>query len=338
MVHDRFVTSDVGDPKSNPFLVGAPGVLLDRDFVDGADLDVIPPGDTRVTSGPHGTITNSSLDGGNLSNHGFALGTSLPAGATPILSAGPDSNHVAAFSYPLGSGFVYYSTIPLDFYLTSGSGQPRDNLAKVYTPNVLVYGNSLHPAAGEDWYSVTASAGQVLTFPTITPGDGPGEPANNLNPHIELYNPSGVLVGTRTLMPDGRNESITYVVPSGRGKNGGGGVYRIRVTSEDGTTGEYFLDPVKSVAGPAALAAAAPASKSAAAKVPPATANTASKPGGAALDSAGVDHVFASLSTAKQKKSTAAARVKAPTAAGSLDQPPSAGKSLALGLRRLRGR
>src|SRR5262249_4409300 len=134
IVHDRFVSTDVGDPQPSPFLLGAGGTLVDRDFAFGPDLDVIPPGTTLVTHGPNGTTDDSSLDGGNYSNHGFVVGATLPGGAVPILSAGPDPSHVAAFSYPLGGGAVYYSTIPLDYYLDGPGGQPADNLDKIYTP------------------------------------------------------------------------------------------------------------------------------------------------------------------------------------------------------------
>ena len=249
MVHDRFVSVESGAPESNPFLLGHTGpggIEVLRDFANGPDLDVIPPGSTLVISGPHGTIDNTSLDGGNYSNHGFALGASLPASATRILSAGPNSNNVAAFSYPLGSGAVYYSTIPLDFYLDSPFGQPHENLAKIYTPNMLTYGDTLNPAPASDWYSVTAAVGETLTFLTTTPGGGLGHPDNGLNPHIELYGPSKTLIvsGDTKL----RNETISYTVPAG-----GGGLYRIKVTAEDGTTGEYFLDPIQIVPPPPPL-------------------------------------------------------------------------------------
>jgi hypothetical protein len=241
LVHDRFVSDDVSDPQSNPFLLGASTTLVDRDFTYGTDLDVIPPGGTLVTNGPFGTITDTSLDGGNYSNHGFVVGTTLPAGATAILRAGPDSNQVAAFSYSLGGGAVYYSTIPLDWYLDgNGPNPPQGNFAQVYTPNMLVYGDSLNPAGGDDWYSVTATAGQTLHFFTTTPGDDlTGEPRNTLDPHIQLYYTSTTVpVATGTPLADGRNEQITYTVAAGAG-----GTYRIRVTNQGNTQGEYFLDP-----------------------------------------------------------------------------------------------
>ena len=95
----------------------------------------------------------------------------------------------------------------------------------------------------EDWYSVTLGAGQTaISLETSTPADGPGEFVNNLNPHIELYNPSNVLIASGTPLADGRNESI---VATGLGA----GVYRVRVTGENFTFGEYFLSRRILVAG-----------------------------------------------------------------------------------------
>jgi len=149
IVHDRFVANTIGVPQSNPFLIGAPTTLVQRDFSNGADLDLIPMNNTLVTNGngPGGAIDNLTLDGGNFSNHGYALAETLPVGATGILSAGPDPDKVAAFSYGLGSGSVYYSTIPLDFYLEGfGPNPPRDEFNTVYAPNAQAYVEELQQA------------------------------------------------------------------------------------------------------------------------------------------------------------------------------------------------
>jgi hypothetical protein len=92
-----------------------------------------------------------------------------------------------------------------------------------------------------DWYRVTAQAGQTLFFDTTVPSSGPGQFTNNLQPHIELFNPSGTLVATGVLEADGRNETITFTVPVGAA-----GAYRVQVTGKNGTVGEYFLDPLES--------------------------------------------------------------------------------------------
>lgn len=149
IVHDRFVANTNGVPQSNPFLIGAPTTLVQRDFTNDRDIDLIPMNNTLVTNGngPGGAIDNLTLDGGTSSNHGYALAETLPVGATGILSAGPDPDKVAAFSYGLGSGSVYYSTIPLDYYLEGfGPNPPRDEFNTVYAPNVQVYVQELQQA------------------------------------------------------------------------------------------------------------------------------------------------------------------------------------------------
>lgn len=135
--HDRTVTN------ANTYTPGAAGITFVRDFTFDADLNIVTGG-TAVTNGPFGTITNTNLDGGTSSSHGYALAGTLPGGAVNILSNGTDATHSAAFVYPLGAGFVYYSTIPLDFYLNgSGPNPPRDNFNLIYAPNVLFYEHGL---------------------------------------------------------------------------------------------------------------------------------------------------------------------------------------------------
>jgi subtilisin family serine protease len=100
----------------------------------------------------------------------------------------------------------------------------------------------------EDWNRVTARDGQTLFFNTSVPSSGPGQFTNNLQPHIQLFDPSGNLIASGVVQADGRNEAITFTVPTG-----GAGAYRIRVTGKNGTTGEYFLDPIESGGSRAAV-------------------------------------------------------------------------------------
>jgi immune inhibitor InhA-like protein len=87
----------------------------------------------------------------------------------------------------------------------------------------------------DDWYSVTVIDGR-LRFETSTPGDGPGEFVNTLDPHIELFDSTGAtLLATGDPLEDGRNESINVSgLPAPA-------TYLVRVTGEGGTSGEYFL-------------------------------------------------------------------------------------------------
>ncbi|MEI8196208.1 MAG: hypothetical protein WCI73_09895, partial [Phycisphaerae bacterium] len=88
----------------------------------------------------------------------------------------------------------------------------------------------------DDWYALNVtSAGALVSLATHTPADGTGQFANTLNPHLELYDPTGTLVGSGLTGTDGRNESLAYAAPAP-------GLYRIRVTSENNTQGEYVLD------------------------------------------------------------------------------------------------
>ncbi len=87
----------------------------------------------------------------------------------------------------------------------------------------------------DDWYSVTLGGAQTsLQLETSTPADGPGEFVNTLNPHIELYSPANVLIASGIPLADGRNESLSA---SGLVS----GAYRVRVSSEASSVGEYFL-------------------------------------------------------------------------------------------------
>jgi hypothetical protein len=233
ITHDRFVNASVG---TNPFLLGAPGAVAHRDFSFGANLNVIPPGGTLVTNGPFGTIDDASLSGGSYSNHGWVDAPTLPAGATDILSAGASADRVSALAYGLGSGLVYYASIPLDYYLDqSGTGQPGANFRTIYTPNALTFVNSFR-APPEDWYQVTLTGDQTaLKLETRVPSAGPGEFVNNLQPHLQLYDSSDTLLQEGTILPDGRNESLLATGLTA------GSTYYVHVTARSNTLGEYFL-------------------------------------------------------------------------------------------------
>jgi hypothetical protein len=93
-----------------------------------------------------------------------------------------------------------------------------------------------------DYYSFSATAGQPIHLVTATPGDGPGEFVNTLNPRLELFDPDGAPIGTVVILGDGRNEQIDLVAPAP-------GTYIVRVSAQGGTSGEYILDPPVAVVG-----------------------------------------------------------------------------------------
>jgi hypothetical protein len=100
-----------------------------------------------------------------------------------------------------------------------------------------VTGLALVATGSDDWYFLTAPLTEnPLRLETITPGDGPGNLINTLNPKIELYDSTGTtLIASGVVGPDGRNE---FIAVSGLTP---GATYKVRISGEGGTRGEYFL-------------------------------------------------------------------------------------------------
>lgn len=174
VIHDR----SAGNLNPNPFLLGTSDITTVR--VETSDIDVVPPGTNLVVNGPRGTIGNSTLDGGNSSAHGYIPQTQMPEGGYPIISMGGDPTNLVCFSYPLGSGLVYYSSIPLDYYL--GGGGPLElitALTNIYAPNVLAYvtgepsGIPAPPSIVMQPTNVTAVAGGSASFMVSALGSHP---------------------------------------------------------------------------------------------------------------------------------------------------------------------
>ncbi len=127
MIHDRSALD-------NDLIPGGSGISLTRSL--GTDLDVAAPV-SALSNALLGSINNSTLDGGAYSDDGYADVSTLPLGAINFLSPGPDLTKSSAFGFPLGLGYVYYSTIPLDFYLSGGDpGSVADNFTQTYGANV----------------------------------------------------------------------------------------------------------------------------------------------------------------------------------------------------------
>jgi glucose/arabinose dehydrogenase len=114
----------------------------------------------------------------------------------------------------------------------------------------IVYRTSL----ADDFYRIDLQAGKTYAFSTATPGDGPGQPVNVLDPHIELYNTSNALVATGALLVDGRNEQMDFTPATS-------GTYYVKVSGDRGLLGEYFLDCVAETTAMARSAAVYPSSE-----------------------------------------------------------------------------
>lgn len=131
LYHDR----EVADAET--VLPGGAGFNIIRDL--DATIDILD-NSTTVTNGPGGILTDTSLDGGNFSNHGYTVAGSLPLSSLSIFSR-TNATEIVDFYYDFGGGNVYYSTIPLDYYLLGATSNL--NFANVYAPNVLSFATEL---------------------------------------------------------------------------------------------------------------------------------------------------------------------------------------------------
>jgi uncharacterized delta-60 repeat protein len=102
-------------------------------------------------------------------------------------------------------------------------------------PDGLVLGNVSGSAKdASNFYSIVASAGDVLTIRTVTPGGPPGEFFDALDATLSLFDANGTLLAANdNSAPDRRNAELHYAVSSD-------GVYTIAVGVASGL-GEYVL-------------------------------------------------------------------------------------------------
>ncbi len=85
-----------------------------------------------------------------------------------------------------------------------------------------------------DFYSFPVAEGKELHISTLTPAGGPFEFVNDLDPAIELYDPTDTLVATDdNSAADGRNAQLAYTAAAT-------GIYKMQVLAAAGN-GEYVL-------------------------------------------------------------------------------------------------
>ena len=137
MIHDRYVTD------GETILPGGASFDVVRDEGIGVQEIEVIDDSTVMTSGPGGTLTDATLDGGCHSNHGFTVAGTLPGDARVILTRN-DVSRVVTFAYGYGAGVVIYSSIPLDFYLNpSITCGPAAAMRSVYAVNSIAYAAAL---------------------------------------------------------------------------------------------------------------------------------------------------------------------------------------------------
>jgi hypothetical protein len=105
---------------------------------NGSQIDF--PAGSPATSGPGGVIGNTSLDGGNASNHGYVAAASLPGGSQ-VLATQDLAANVTTFAYGTGTGRVVFSTIPLTCYFDGGpcaSNEAAPGM-QAYAKNIIAW-------------------------------------------------------------------------------------------------------------------------------------------------------------------------------------------------------
>ena len=169
-------------------------------------------------------------------------------GATVLASGiGQTANltdSIQNFAVPsAGTYFVRVSgtvSVPYSMVLTVNAAFDAENNNNFETAQPIFSSGgalgALDTNSDEDWYAIdVAEAGSRIRIQTATPSDGSGEFLNTLNPNLELFSPSNILIETGIALADGRNESISVpLLPDV-------GVYRIRIRASGATRGEYSL-------------------------------------------------------------------------------------------------
>jgi len=227
-------TIELRDPSNNLIgsaTAGAVGheVLLQTAPTSSAGTYTITIGGANNTTGSFHVraVLNAAFEGeahGGPSNDTLADAQDLDSSA---IALPPVADRMAVLGEVDGNEYSLIVTRDANFDLES-----NDDAARAQRLHRVVLGAI--GSGDADWYRVSVNAGDNIVLNTTTPSDGPGEFANTLNPHIELYDPNSILVASGTVLADGRNETLSYTAIVS-------GDYFGKVTGESNTTGEYVL-------------------------------------------------------------------------------------------------
>ncbi len=189
-------------------------------------------------AGEHVSVALSVLDPGAITLElQDAMGVAMADGVTTANA----SCLVSDFVVPATG--TYYLRVQgdrnLDYVLWMGRGsgfgvKPNNTPAQAMPLGATGATSAYLIAGDEDWYSFTAFAGDLVQVQTATPGGTTGAYVNLLDPAIELYDPTGALIGSDSSgAGDGRNALLNFTA-------GANGTYRVRLIPQAGA-GEYQL-------------------------------------------------------------------------------------------------
>lgn len=199
-------------------------IVRDTDAPGSQQMNLGPQGNL-IASTPFGEVTDTSLDGGNSSNHGYVVASSLPDGSEILLTL-DDTSKVTAFTYFLGFGAIVYSSLPLDFYNDSNAGST--SVWEDFYVNMLAHALTLGreqpspdtpPTATDD--SATVAEGVATTINVL----GNDQDAQSATLYVTAINGTAITVGQTITLASGStvklnaNGTLTYT--SGGTSNNG---------------------------------------------------------------------------------------------------------------------
>ena len=203
-------------------LPGGSGISFTSAY--GADIEANES--SALVAASNGAITDTSLDGGNYSWHGYADPATLPAGAEIILTTA-NPNEVVMFSYDYGAGTVIYSSIPVDFYLNGGA---------------IAAGVTALMAAIADYSADLAGSGGA-NIVQLTPNDDVYRGTDGVD-IVDALDGDDVLngaLGDDVLNGQGGNDTF-FGSQGGDSFNGGDGIDRVLYSLTDSGVTVNFLD------------------------------------------------------------------------------------------------
>jgi ELWxxDGT repeat protein len=210
------IAADCDERTGTVYAIGADNVLYTIDVSAGTATAV---GATGVSFSSYAGLAWSPVD-----RQLYAIGNSSAADSLyRIDKTTGAATLIAVTTLTMPDGLEFIPGISFDS-LTRQVDEGADGIA------------ALDTFVGGDCYRFSVTAGEPIYLATSTPGGG--VLTDNLDPRLELYDPSGTLIAADDNgAGDGRNASVLLTAPVT-------GVYTVRLLAASGDTGEYMLTRV----------------------------------------------------------------------------------------------